>query len=627
MRNHLSKKIILTCVIILITSAWVKSQVKKYPLLPKYQTEQEKKLARLHPKDEPKILLGADRLPESFSIPAEFEELQAVVISWPRDEIDGSPDVSSFYARLFAKVANGIQQEIPVWIRLDEKSDTTAILNYMIKNKTPLKNYRFFYSPGNTFWMRDFGPLGFYYSDQDSLAFLDLNYYPERDLDDEFPIHLGKELGYNVYSSKLNTEGGNFMIDGLGKAFYSDRIIFDNTAPDGIENQWTDVDVTDTLSRIYNADLLELRSLECDGGTGHIDMYIKLIDEETIIATEYPAAVTAQDREIVAENLKRIKDNLTSHGREYIIHYIPFATNNSGNYNLTCSKQNDDARGFINGITLNKTFLFPSFSSTQSGNVALDSTVTQLYRKLMPGYKVIPIDSRQLTILAGAIHCITMQIPAENPIRFIHANIRSNQDATAKKYPIKAQITNRSGIKEAKCFWRKRGESIYKSITLADSSGYFVGAIPNEGFSQNDTIQYYLFAESNNGKNMTKPIVAPEGYIEFTFAKKASISESIRQAKFTVYPNPTGKMVFIHVTEFALENQGYLKYTFINSLGQEIVSDILHLDPIHKVLENSKSDFMIDVTNIPIGIYQLKISLEKNNESEIITTMKVGIAR
>jgi hypothetical protein len=207
-------------------------------------------------------------LPAERYFPAEFEEVQAILIGWPYYSFDKDmqiqypleqlfdgkalyydyvkqeyklidvvnvPDVfdDSEYAFIYASLADAIQKEAQVWINVWNAEDTTGILEYTAKVGKPLYNYRFFVNPGNSFWYRDCGPVGFYYGDQDSVAFLDFEYYGGRPLDDEIPGRLGKELGIPVYSTTIEFEGGNILVDGDGTLFTTNAIVDANADGEG----------------------------------------------------------------------------------------------------------------------------------------------------------------------------------------------------------------------------------------------------------------------------------------------------------------------------------------------------------------------------------------------------------
>jgi agmatine/peptidylarginine deiminase len=455
--------------------------------------------------------------------------------------------------------------------------------------------------PVDDWWARDFGPNGIYYGSSDSVGFVDLKYYAGRDNDDKCPVYLSQALGYRNFTSKLNGEGGNLLSDGFGRIYFSDVITRENGSFGNQSPEWSAAQTLDSISNLFNdTALISLKMLNCDGGTGHIDLYVKLIDEQTLIVAKYPDTVTANDKNIIEDNYQYLSTLRSAYNRPFRIYRIPDPTRDDGRYNVTCDSLNFDARTFINGVTANKTFIYPAYSNDIDGNQAQTTQITAMYQKLMPGYKVVPVDSRVITTNGGggAIHCITMQIPAENPVLFWHPSIDGIQPKTGS-YHILAKITNNSGIASAVCKWRVEGNATWNSLTLTDSSGYFIGNIVTGTLSDNDKIDYYLSTTTNNGKIAVKPITAPTGYYTILFKYNTGVNEAVETVTeknylFGAYPNPASQMVTI---PFDLVDKASVKIVMTDIMGKEVMSvDRKELYPgLYK--EN------IDISAYSSGIY------------------------
>ncbi|MBL7999387.1 MAG: agmatine deiminase family protein [Candidatus Kapabacteria bacterium] len=563
-------------------------------------------------------------MPPSFSVPGEFEESQAALIVWSSLPFNSNGEIITSFTKDFgyeynpdteelttyriagyvldsasefsditATLANAIQQEVPVWIIVYNAWDTNTVKRSMERRGTPLTNYRFFVTGGgNDWWARDFGPIGFYYGDKDSVGFLDVQYYSFRPADDSIPQLMGKELGYKTWTTSLENEGGNFMTDGWGNSYTSTAVIENNNDTEGVgrietvngvsqirvmpKQRWTQTRTQDTMQNVYGASRMTiLRRLLCDGGTGHIDMYLKLFDDETLIASEYGAPFNKSsfnDYSISRTNITTLNGLKTTHNRSMRILRMPIPTMDNGRYDsTTCMSFGSDPRGFLNGLTINKTFLFPSYSNDVSGNKKQTQEAIELYKKFLPGYKIVPIDSRLLTPMGGALHCITMQIPAENPLRFRHAAWRDNV-ATMASYPVRAVITNHSGIKQALMKWRKKGDQTWTTVELSkDTSSLYTASIPGDLGATNQSIEYYLEAEANNGKKQMYPITSPEGFFTFTFGSLVSVAEeNIVHAELqTPYPNPSSSSMMI---PFTLLDNANIQLTLIDLNGVTVQS-------------------------------------------------------
>jgi|GEM_PF-648632 len=616
----------------------------------------------------------SEPLPSNIRTPAETEEVQAIFLAWPMYAYDGNgnevdpisnnvgfkmlsneeyariiqflqnnpskedsvlaslhveiasytPDVfpNSPYSALWIQLANAIQQEVPVWIRIHSAQDSVDIKNYCLSQNKPLTNYRFFLIPqgGNAFWARDYTPLGFYYGDQDSLAFMDFSYYPGRANDDSLGVYLLPQLGYKVFQTSLMNEGGNFFTDGTSRVFTSSAIVESNAQNEGqvinlkpntnpvyrFRSPISSSQIRDTIRRLFGVDSVTiLQRLQHDGGTGHIDLYLRQLDEERFMTSDFPDAYNNQqfpDYNRVRNNVRAVSSMNGPYNRSFELPTMPLPTNDDGSYSTRGTDYTQDARNYINGIQVNKTLIFPTYSNATSGNKTLDAEAVEYYKRAMPGYKVVPIDSRLLSPGGGALHCVTMQIPAENPLRIEFAPVRGTFPVTMQSYDITSRITNRSGIKVANFVWRKKGEAQWQEISLSnEGSSNFSGQLALQQFAENDEIEYYIHAESNNGKSMNKPMSAPNGFYTVKIGNITSVKnpESFdRVATFAVYPNPISSNATVEMT---VNQPMTTTVDVIDNLGTVVAT-------IYKGSIDKGTHFLpITLNNLSTGMYYVRI--------------------
>ena len=194
---------------------------------------------------------------------------------------------------------------------------------------------------------------------------------------------------------------------------------------------------------------------------------------------------------------------------------------------------------------------------------------------------------RRFDVNGGAIHCVTKQIPADNPIRIIHKNIHDkvNPDKNSG-IPFCAYITNKSGIKEAQLMYSVNGGP-WVTVPLAGNGNNWNCWIPidditggqpesgeedtgeedtdvpsvngrgikaNKAYHGDDvTVFYYIQATSNNGKTITKPFNAYHGdFYDFTLTDKVPYDESMFD--FAVDPMPKDYITFILDTQYLTED-------------------------------------------------------------------------
>ena len=602
--------------------------------------------------------IDMDSLPQDFRIPGEFEESQAVLVSWPsyafdengeylepftpgkglfwfRDEqgewnymikdIAGyilDLDSESPFPPVWAELVDAIQQEATAWIRVAAPEDTTDLKYYMLSLGKELVNYEFMIDEDgeNAFWARDFGPFGAYYGDKDSLMFVIAEYYPNRPIDDLYPVKLAQSKGYKYYKSPLELEGGNFMTDGHGTGFYGSVIYINNSDQEGAggipKKPMNANNVNDEISKIFSLDQrMLMTSLRCDGGTGHIDIYTKMSNDEEILITKYPDVYNRfqfSDYETANNNRNLILTKTNAYGKPYRFLEVPLPTDDDGKYNRTsCNTFGQDARGYINGLTINKTFLVPTYSNSVSGNSAGDESALEIIRKHMPGYKVVPIDSRILTPLGGALHCITMQIPAENPVFIKHAQYKGEYYfadilENESKIPMMGTIRNKSGFKSGKLHYKCAAseEWLVTDVTIMEDVAGNVSDFKFEAeidffelaCGYKNDINYYFEFETNNGKTAYRPFTGPEGYYTFNISDMpSSVDNTLVVSNVRLYPNPANDLVYITLPDSYTD----LKITVTDMLGNHVGS---------YSISGSESVAALNVSDYQSGMYICKIS-------------------
>src|SRR5690606_32041641 len=152
------------------------------------------------------------------------------------------------------------------------------------------------------------------------------------DNDNAFAEFLGDQVGYKNVKTNIYAEGGNYMTDGFAKTYHSSRIINVNTFDTTYHNPvWTNQQVLDSLHYAWAADsIITTPELACDGGTGHIDMYLRLLDEQTFAIMEYPSLVPAIDKNTSNNVITRLSNKTSTYNRPYRIFTMPMPAGSNG---------------------------------------------------------------------------------------------------------------------------------------------------------------------------------------------------------------------------------------------------------------------------------------------------------
>ncbi len=449
--------------------------------LPKQMTEEEKILWQTYsPPFSPEFSTPP---PSPVRTMAEWEELQGIIITWASQ------------TAILREIVRAAQTECLVYIVC---SDSNTVKTYLTGGGVPLSNLRFLLFPYNSVWVRDYGPWTVYFENTDSMAIVDWVYNRPRPSDDNIPVLFANNINVPIYQTtvepnRLVHTGGNFMVDGLGTGFSSKLILNENSGKteaqiDAIMNSFMGI------NRYIKMDNLPYDQIH------HIDMHMKLLDEETLLVGQYPPGVA--DGPQIEANLQYVLNNfLTPYGKPYRVVRIPMPPHNgqyppSGNY-----------RTYTNSIIINKTVIVPTYE------LQYDSTALRIYREAMPGYNIVGINCNSIITSLGAIHCIVKEVGAFNPLFISHSRIRDTL-YTYSPVEIKALVQSQNGVSQASLYWTTDTTQGFIQEPMTNLSGdTLIGYIPSQ-LDASD-IYYYISATSGTGKSLTKPMTAPSGYYKF----------------------------------------------------------------------------------------------------------------
>jgi agmatine deiminase len=483
---------------------------------------------------------------------AEWEELQALCISWQGQNA------------ILAEIVRAAREECKVIICCkDQGTATTASTYLQSKGVDVSSNVDFFVVPNNSIWIRDYGPNCVYKDDVDSLYIVDWIYNrPTRPLDNALPEFVAQHLNLAYFSTStapyaMVHTGGNFMSDGMGTAFSSRLILEENLPgnPYGTSGQ-NESQINNIMEeymgihRYIKMDVLPYDEIH------HIDMHMKLLDEETLLVGEYPEGVA--DGPQIEANIQYVLNNYTSvYGTPYKLVRIPMPPHNNlypdngGNY-----------RTYANAVFVNKTVLVPFYQQTY------DTIAQRIWETALPGYKIVGINCNAIIPSLGAIHCITKEIGVNKPLQIVHKALDCQDNTNATPYPVYASIKQISGIASAKVFYTTDLSQPWQSVDMTlqtDSSNLWKGLIPPQASGLD--VYYYIQANANDGKTITRPLPAPEGYWKFCTFQQVSAQAPAAVQLQDIFPNPASAITCIPV-ESSRATTGAIR--LLNALGQQV---------------------------------------------------------
>jgi len=506
---------------------------------------------------------------------AEWEEISGLCVRW-----------TSTYQVILRQIIASSKLETLVYIVC---SDSNSVKTNLTNNGITLTNIKFVQKPSDSIWIRDYGQWNVYKNDVDSLYLVDWIYNRPRPNDDDVPSQIATATGLPLYEmvnspNDLVHTGGNYMVDGWGTAFSSELILDENPGKtesqiDNIMQNWMGVD------RYIKMPTLPYDEIH------HIDMHIKLLDEETLLVGQYPQG-TADGPQIEA-NLQYVLSNYNSvFGTPYKVIRIQMPPE-GGQY----PNNGGDYRTYTNSVFVNKTLIVPTYQEQY------DTTALRILRESLPGYNIVGINCNLIIPSLGAIHCITKEIGTTDPLLITHQPLENTYNTTTP-YQVNAWIKHKTGIQTATLYYTTDTTQGYQStgMSLTDvSSDTWTGYIPAQ--PAGSEVFYYIYAQSNSGKEQVRPITAPEGYWKFDVLTLTGINENSEGENgiLNVYPNPSHGITCIQVKSTN------------NSKGRLFLSDVTgkEVSTIYAGNFNKgEKNYFINTINLNAGTYLLILQTE-----------------
>ena len=381
------------------------------------------------------------------------------------------------------------------------------------------------------------------------------------------------------------------MVDGFGTAFSSELILDEN--PNLTESQ---IDTTMKYFMGINR-YIKMETLPYDD-IHHIDMHMKLLDEETILMAEYPQGIA--DGPQIEANLNYVLSNFNSvFGTPYKVIRIASPPDAGGDYPNT----GGDYRTYTNSVFVNKTVIVPTYSPQY------DTTALRIYQEALPGYSIKGINCNSIIPSLGAIHCITKEVSAADPLLISHQALHDTYDAS-NPFQVDALVQHRSGIAVSNLYYRTDTIMPYQQVAMTTADGiHWTGFIPAQAVGT--TVYYYVEGISVSGKTQVRPMSAPAGYWKFNVRSTVGIDVQQDIAAIGIpYPNPARNFaaVSVHVNRPVLMSMTL--HDFTGRKVREVYSGTMQ--PGERLIS-------IDVRGLSPGVYFLEMSSGDNKVTRRIS--------
>jgi agmatine deiminase len=373
-----------------------------------------------------------------------------------------------------------------------------------------MSKVEFIVGPMDSIWMRDFGP---HFIMQDgTVCIVDSHYYQTRDNDNFIPTLAGDNYFHiPTYDIGLFYSGGNFQAGPDRSGFCTELVNTDNPSSQGF-NETFIAELYQTYQGIDTLHIMPQLPASVDG-TGHIDMWMNIVDEDTVIISKFkpgsnPTAIT------ITENAVPYMESLG-----FEVFRTPAWNVGSTHYTYT------------NAFRVNDRYFIPYYDS---GNPSYSDEDDEAFANFSaaagPDVEIIPIDCYDIIPAAGAIHCIVKQVPRRiDEVPAVHVIWPDGGEVlvsgTTQTIQWEATDTYNEECETIDLYYSTDGGSTYTYIDSTTDTGSYDWIVP-DFYSDEMRIKVVATAydsDQNESESAETFIIAPGTQTVYDFSHDAGV--------------------------------------------------------------------------------------------------------
>ncbi len=364
-----------------------------------------------------KIIIGSTPKKDGFRMPGEFEPQDHVYMIWPERgdnwHSGGKPAQWNFVS-----VAKAIAKFTPVTMCVNQGQYENA--RVMLG-----EDIRVIEISSNDSWMRDSGPT-FVINNLGERRMVDWDFnawgglvdglYFPWDQDSLLPTKIGEMDAFDRYRTEgFVLEGGSFHVDGEGTVITTEECLLS----EGRNPHLGKSDIEEYLKEYLNVEKVIWlgKGIDPEETNGHVDDVVSYVKPGVVLC------LWTEDKnhvyyDICQDAYKRLSEATDAKGRKLEIHKMPLPLENiyitaeeAKNTDVVIGSIPRAARDicpgtYVNYLVTNNGVIVPQFGDVN------DSKAIKILQGLFPGKEIVGVETRQIVLGGGNIHCITQQRPS-----------------------------------------------------------------------------------------------------------------------------------------------------------------------------------------------------------------------
>ncbi|QOL24474.1 agmatine deiminase family protein [Thalassotalea sp. LPB0316] len=337
-----------------------------------------------------------------FSLPAEWAEQDAVMLTWPHPDTDWQPILTKVEP-VFVEICQAILRFERLVIVCHNQAIKAHVINLLEQVNADTNRVTFIIAPTNDTWARDHGPITL--SSGNQIKALDFTFNGwgnkfDAALDNQINSALFSSPSFNHIERKtidLVLEGGGIESDGQGHLLTTAQCIFNqNRNPQLAKEELTTRLLT--LLGLNKALILNHGDLIGDDTDAHIDTLCRFAPNNQIVYTQCDRQEDAHYQDL-AKMEAELKTFRQINGQPFKLVPLPLP------------EAKFDASGdrlpatYANFLIINNAVLVPVYQDIN------DTLAVSQMAKAFPEHEIIAINCLPIIEQYGSLHCLTMQLP------------------------------------------------------------------------------------------------------------------------------------------------------------------------------------------------------------------------
>ena len=337
-----------------------------------------------------------------FTMPAEWEEQRAVLLSWPLNPVtweDRRAAIETTYAGFAAAISHFEDVKIDC-----VQAEQTRISKLLAEAGADAVRVELLDVPTNDAWCRDHGPVCLVNRATGARLLNHYRYnawggkFPPWDLDAAVPAHVSELLAYERNAVPMICEGGALETNGAGLLMTTESVMLNSNRNPSMSR----AEIGETLMNSLGVDeILWLKGgLFCDDTDGHIDTLARFVAPDAVLACTAPG--DSPNAQMLNENLRRLHAYRTRLGKPLNVIPLPLPDPVAPPDGW---REETLPASYANYLVVNGAVLVPSYRQPRN-----DARAAAIVGECFPGREIVRIDCADIILEGGALHCLSQNL-------------------------------------------------------------------------------------------------------------------------------------------------------------------------------------------------------------------------